>query len=44
MGAIDDNTAPKMVLNDTVVKSEEPTGKTVEWKITISQQFTTVLR
>ena len=34
---IDDNTAPKMVLNDTVVKSEEPTGKTVEVKDNLSQ-------
>ena len=34
---IDDNTAPKMVLNDTVVKSEEPTGKTVEVKDKLSQ-------
>ena len=34
---IDDNTAPKMVLNDTVVKSEEPTGKTVEVKDHLSQ-------
>ena len=34
---IDDNTAPKMVLNDTVVKSEEPTGKTVEVKDQLSQ-------
>ena len=34
---IDNNTAPKMVLNDTVVKSEEPTGKTVEVKDNLSQ-------
>ena len=34
---IDNNTAPKMVLNDTVVKSEEPTGKTVEVKDHLSQ-------
>ena len=34
---IDNNTAPKMVLNDTVVKSEEPTGKTVEVKDKLSQ-------
>ncbi len=34
---IDDNTAPKMVLNDTVVKSEEATGKTVEVKDRLSQ-------
>ena len=34
---IDNNTAPKMVLNDTVVKSEEPTGKTVEIKDHLSQ-------
>ena len=34
---IDNNTAPKMVLNDTVVKSEELTGKTVEVKDHLSQ-------
>ena len=34
---VDDNTAPKMVLNDTIVKSEEPTGKTVEVKDHLSQ-------
>ena len=34
---IDNNTAPKMVLNDTVVKSEEPTGKTIEVKDKLSQ-------
>ncbi|MFC2678133.1 MAG: GEVED domain-containing protein, partial [Granulicatella sp.] len=34
---IDNNTAPKMVINDTVVKSEEPTGKTVEVKDKLSQ-------